>query len=59
MTSVIASAERIWNELDYAQRRAFELTSGVPLVKPEQRKRLRGSVEELEALYALDASDRC
>jgi hypothetical protein len=35
------------------------LKTGVPLVKPEQRRRLRRSVEELEALYALDASDRC
>jgi BMFP domain-containing protein YqiC len=59
MTNVLSSAKRIWNELDYAQRRSFELQTGVPLVKPEQRERLLRSVEELEALYALDAAERC
>jgi hypothetical protein len=49
MTKVISSAKRIWNELDYAQRRSFELKTGVPLVKPEQRERPRGSIAELEA----------
>jgi hypothetical protein len=58
MTNVISSAKRIWNELDYAQRRSFELRTGVPLVKPEERRRLRGSAEELEELYALDSDAR-
>jgi hypothetical protein len=49
MTNVISSAKRIWNELDYAQRRSFELRTGVSLVKPEERERPRGSIAELEA----------
>ena len=40
MTRVITSAKRIWDELDYAQRRSFELKTGVPVVKPGQRRRL-------------------
>jgi hypothetical protein len=31
---VIASARRIWRELDYAQRRSFELLTGIS-VPPE------------------------
>jgi hypothetical protein len=53
MTNVISSAKRIWNELDYAQRRSFELKTGVPLVKPKQRERPRGSIAER------DAAERC
>jgi hypothetical protein len=57
MTHVIASAKRLWNELDYAQRRSFELKTGVPVVK-RQPRRLTGSVEELEALYGFESLER-
>jgi BMFP domain-containing protein YqiC len=55
MTKVISSAKRIWNELDYAQRRSFELKTGVPLVKREQRE----TIAEREAQHELDAAERC
>jgi BMFP domain-containing protein YqiC len=58
MTRVISSAKRIWNELDYAQRRSFELKTGVPVVKADRRQRLTGSVEELEALYGFKSLER-
>jgi hypothetical protein len=46
MTRVITSAKRIWDELDYAQRRSFELKTGVPVVKPGQRRRPADTVDE-------------
>lgn len=58
MTTVIASVKRIWDELDYAQRRSFELRTGVPVLPVDRRPRLRGTVEELEALYAFEAPDQ-
>jgi len=58
MTRVITSVKRIWDELDYAQRRSFELKTGVPVVKPGQRRRRRGTVDELDALDAFEASER-
>jgi hypothetical protein len=41
---------RIWAELEYAQRRLFELRTGV---SAEPRRRSQVSVEELERLYRL------
>ena len=58
MTRVISSAKRIWDEMDYAQRRSFELKTGVPVLKSAQRRRLTGSVEELEALYGFKSLER-
>lgn len=47
---------KLWNQLKYANRRSFEIRTGVPVLRPEERPRLRGSVsvEELEALFAWD-----
>jgi hypothetical protein len=41
-------AKRLWAELDYAQRRVFEMRTGVPLTRPN----ISRSVDELERLYA-------
>jgi hypothetical protein len=49
-----ATVKRIWRELDYAQRRSMEIRTGVPVLKPHERPRLRGSVEELELLFAYE-----
>jgi hypothetical protein len=57
MTRIIASARRIWDDFDYLQRRSFELKTGVPVVKGGRRPRFRGTVEELEALYAAETPD--
>ena len=41
-------AKRLWSELDYAQRRVFEMRTGVPLTRPNVSR----SADELERLYA-------
>jgi hypothetical protein len=43
--------KRLWAELDYAQRRTFEIQTGVP-VGGGERPRISRSVDELERLYA-------
>jgi hypothetical protein len=42
---------RVWSELDYAQRRAFEIRTGIPL-GPEKRPRISRTIDELERLFA-------
>ena len=42
---------QVWSELDYAQRRAFEIRTGVP-VRPTQGPRISRTIEELERLLA-------
>jgi hypothetical protein len=41
-------------ELDYAQRRVFELRTGVSSLPTPRHAPRRVSLEELEALYELD-----
>jgi hypothetical protein len=50
----ISRARRIWSELDYAQRRLFEIRTGVRATAPEMRASVRRQVEELERLYAYE-----
>jgi hypothetical protein len=50
----IASVRRLWSELDYAQRRALEIKTGVSLTTPGERPGFRRRMEELERLYAAD-----
>ena len=44
-------ARGIWNELDFAQRRSFEVQTGVP-VGARRGRRISRTVDELERLYA-------
>jgi hypothetical protein len=46
----IKRIKEIWSDLDYAQRRAFEIRTGVPVI--ERRARIARSAEDLERLYA-------
>jgi hypothetical protein len=48
---VIRRIKQVWDELGYAQRRMFEIRTGVP-VRPNERPKISRSVEELERLYA-------
>jgi hypothetical protein len=48
---VARRVKRIWSELDYAQRRMFEMRTGVP-ARAQRRPRISRSVDELERLYA-------
>ena len=43
----------IWSELDYAQRRLFEIRTGIEVDRPAKR-----SQAELDALYAVPPSKR-
>jgi hypothetical protein len=35
---VVSRAQQIWSELDYAQRRLFEVQTGVPSLPRENRR---------------------
>lgn len=48
-TGVTGRVRRVWSELDYAQRRLFEIQTGV--TAPTRRM----TVDDLEALYAESA----
>ena len=48
---VVRRARRVWAELEYGQRRMFEIQTGVS-VRPERRPRISRSIDELERLYA-------
>lgn len=50
---MIERVRRSWTEIEYAQRRMFELRTGIVL--PATRRRTH--IEELEALYALEARE--
>lgn len=41
----------VWSELQYAQRRSFEVQTGVPL-RPAKRPRISRTIDELERLFA-------
>jgi hypothetical protein len=48
-------AKRIWSELGYAQRRLFELRTGVPVTGPAgHRNASWANIDKLEHLCALD-----
>jgi BMFP domain-containing protein YqiC len=47
----IARLKRILSELDYVQRRVLENQTGVPFVTPEERRRSRQRVSQLEYMY--------
>jgi hypothetical protein len=53
-----ARVKRLYRELEYAQRRVFELRTGVSYQRLA-RPTLPGlTIEELEAIYALPSADR-
>ena len=49
----VTEVKRVWAELDYAQRRLFEIRTGVPVISRDQRVRTARTVEELDSLYGL------
>ncbi len=52
---VIGRVQATWSQLDYAQRRLFEIRTGVPVVNREDGP--RAGIDELEALFALEPND--
>jgi hypothetical protein len=56
MAPVTTRLRRIIGELGYAQRRSFELQTGVSLSEPRQRsRRHRRQIAELDALWSRHA----
>jgi hypothetical protein len=51
--TLASRAHRTWSELDYAQRRLFELRTGLEVTDPRSTPR-PGSIAELERLYRAD-----
>ncbi len=60
--TLIARLKQTWTELDYAQRRLFELRTGVPVLAPDvphapSAPNVRRQINELEALYAYEGPE--
>ncbi len=51
ISHVIGRIKSAWSEMDYAQRRMFEIRTGIPVEGPQPRRRPRPTVDELETLY--------
>jgi hypothetical protein len=45
------SVKGLWSELDYAQKRSFEIRTGIP-VRRGSRPHISRSIDELNRLYA-------
>jgi hypothetical protein len=46
--------KQTWSEMDYAQRRLFELRTGIPVTDAGRR----ATIDKLERAYALDSPAR-
>jgi hypothetical protein len=54
LSRAIGDVKRIWRELDYAERRMFELRTGIPFTAATKRAEANRVIDELEAVYASD-----
>ncbi len=43
---MLCRARQIWGELDYTQRRLFEVRTGVPTLTPQERARLQRRLDQ-------------
>jgi hypothetical protein len=57
VSRMIARVRRAWAEMNDAQRRMFELRTGISVRQNPQRAHAGPQIEELEALYALEARE--
>jgi hypothetical protein len=57
ISRVIDRLRLAWADMDYAQRRLFEIQTGIPVAGPQPRRHRRPTVEELEALYAIEQAE--
>jgi hypothetical protein len=46
---ILLRVKHVWQELDYAQRKLFEVQTGVPVT--ERRSRRPSQIDELASLY--------
>jgi hypothetical protein len=51
----IGHLKRVWDDMDYAQRRLIELNFEVPLEASTASRSARAEIAQLEALYRLEA----
>lgn len=54
----IERVKTVVSEANYAQRRLFELRTGVPVTSADEPVRPATSAEELDALYELEHDER-
>jgi hypothetical protein len=52
ITHSIRQVKRVWGELQYAQRRSFEITTGIPVTAKGKADVARTEIGELEAVLA-------
>jgi hypothetical protein len=50
-SSIVSRVRKNWSEMSYAQRRLFELRTGVSASTGNRRARARREIETLNALY--------
>ncbi|HTU28869.1 MAG TPA: hypothetical protein VMF07_05785 [Solirubrobacteraceae bacterium] len=56
MAPITTRIRRLFGELGYAQRRSFELQTGVPLSDPQRRSlRHQRQIDHLDALWSRHA----
>jgi hypothetical protein len=53
----IRRIKHTWGELDYAQRRLFEIRTGIPVTPEGERAQARAETRELEVLFAREHPD--
>lgn len=54
ISQVIGRLKAVWSEMDYAQRRLFEIRTGVAVDDVLHERRARRTAKELEAAYSSD-----
>jgi hypothetical protein len=52
ITRITRQVKRVWGELDYAQRRSFEITTGIPVTPKGTHAVARTEISELEVALA-------
>lgn len=58
ISSLISNFRRTWSELDYAERRLFELQTGISATGHPQQPSIARKTNDLEALFNHTAADR-
>jgi BMFP domain-containing protein YqiC len=53
---IIQRLKSTWSELDYAQRRLFEIRTGIEATGGRRNTHGPATIEELEALFASEAA---
>jgi BMFP domain-containing protein YqiC len=57
VTRIARQVKHVWDELDYAQRRMFEVRTGIPVTPEGERALARAEITKLEAVLATEDSE--